>query len=129
TAPVFCSKKQIRHFIEQSESWLIKTWQSQQEKIENIDRTLPSELRLFNLKAPLKISYQSQKNNFIFDHEDLQLWISDRHPEEYLKAFVIAYAKEHLPSYLNLVSQQCHLPFKNCNIRHPKTRWGSCSAK
>ena len=68
TAPVFCSKKQIRHFIEQSESWLIKTWQSQQEKIENIDRTLPIELRLFNLKEPVQISYQSQKSNFIFDH-------------------------------------------------------------
>ena len=129
TAPVFCSKKQIRHFIEQSESWLIKTWQSQQEKIENIDRTLPIELRLFNLKEPVQISYQSQKSNFIFDHKNLQLCISDRHPEEYLKTFVIAYAKEQLPSYLNLVSQQCHLPFKNCSIRQPKTRWGSCSAK
>ncbi|MGL3045386.1 YgjP-like metallopeptidase domain-containing protein, partial [Acinetobacter pecorum] len=93
------------------------------------DRTLPSELRLFNLKEPVQISYQSQKNNFIFDHKNLQLWISDRHPEEYLKAFVIAYAKKQLPPYLKLVSQQCDLPFSICNIRQPKTRWGSCSAR
>src|SRR5690606_13934162 len=129
TAPAFCSKKQLQHCIEQSESWLIKTWQSQQEKIENIDRTLPSELRLFNLKAAVKISYHSQKHNFVFDSEKLQLCVSDRHPEEYLKAFVISYAKEQLPLYLNLVSQQCNLPFKKCNIRQPKTRWGSCSAQ
>ncbi|MGE8537886.1 MAG: M48 family metallopeptidase [Acinetobacter sp.] len=129
TAPVFCSKKQIQHFIQQSESWLIKTWQSQQEKSENIDRTLPGEVQLFNLKAPVQISYQQQRNNFSFDPENLQLWISDRHPEAYLKAFVIAYAKEAIPEYLKRVSQQCHLPFNQCNIRQPKTRWGSCSAK
>lgn len=129
TVPQFCTQRQVQEFLKQSEQWLIKTWQSQQEKVQKIDRTLPTELQLFNLNVPVQIYYQSQKHNFVFDSEKLQLCVSDRHPEEYLKAFVISYAKEQLPLYLNLVSQQCNLPFKKCNIRQPKTRWGSCSAQ
>ena len=129
TAPVLCSKRQIQNFIDQSEQWLIQTWQKQQEKIIQIDKTLPNELQLFNLDQPLPIIYQSQKHCFIFDDENLQLFISDRQSEQYLKAFVINYAKEHLPIYLEYVSQESNLSFGKCAIRQPKTRWGSCTSK
>ncbi|QIC67341.1 M48 family metallopeptidase [Acinetobacter schindleri] len=129
TAPVFCTKKQIQNFIDQAESWLLKTWKLQQEKNQSIDRSLPAELQLFNQAQPIQIVYQSQKQDFVFDAKLLQLSISDRHPETYLKAFVITYAKEQLPVYLNKVSQETGLSFNICNVRQPKTRWGSCSAK
>ncbi len=129
TAPVLCSKRQIQNFIDQSEQWLIQTWQKQQEKIVQIDKTLPNELQLFNLDQPLQIIYQSQKHGFIFDDENLKLLISDRQPEQYLKAFVIVYAKQHLPLYLEDVSQESNLSFGKCAIRQPKTRWGSCTSK
>ncbi|NNG82495.1 SprT family zinc-dependent metalloprotease [Acinetobacter sp. ANC 5378] len=129
TAPVLCSKRQIQNFIDQSEQWLIQTWQKQQEKIVQIDKTLPNELQLFNLDQPLEIIYQSQKHCFIFDDENLKLLISDRQPEQYLKAFVIAYAKQHLPLYLEDVSQESNLSFGKCATRQPKTRWGSCTSK
>ncbi|OTG64868.1 hypothetical protein B9T25_12355 [Acinetobacter sp. ANC 4470] len=131
TAPVFCSKKQIQNFMDQSEQWLVKTWQEQQQKreIQIQNRVLPTELRLFNLEQPLQLSYQTQKQSFIFDHENLQLVMSDRHPEQYLKAFVIAYAKHHLPVYLTQVSSETALKYGQCAIRQPKTRWGSCTSK
>lgn len=129
TAPIFCTKSQIQKFIDQSEQWLIETWQKQQEKIIHIDKTLPRELRLFNLDEPLSIIYQPQKKSFILNVENHQLWISDHQPEVYLKAFVIAYAKQHLPVYLQEVSQACDLPYGKCSIRQPKTRWGSCTSK
>jgi hypothetical protein len=129
TAPVFCSKSQIQKFLVESEAWMIKTWYAQQQKVQSIDRSLPNELVLFNLNTSLKMTYITQKQNFIFDEQNLQLFISDRQPEQYLKAFVIAYAKQHLPVYLSQVSQECNLPFVKCAIRQPKTRWGSCSAK
>lgn len=129
TAPVLCSKRQIQNFIDQSEQWLIQTWQKQQEKIVQIDKTLPNELQLFNLDQSVVITYQSQKHCFIFDDENLKLLISDRQPEQYLKAFVINYAKEHLPIYLDQTSQECNLNFGKCAIRQPKTRWGSCTSK
>lgn len=129
TVPVLCSKRKIQNFMDQAEQWLIQTWQKQQEKIVQIDKTLPNELQLFNLDQSVVITYQTQKQSFIFDDQNSQLSVSDRQPEQYLKAFVIAYAKQHLPLYLEEVSQESSLSFGKCAIRQPKTRWGSCTSK
>ena len=129
TVPKFCTKHQIQEFLKQSEQWMIETWQKQQEKIIQIDQTLPNELQLFNLGQSVEITYQSQKHCFIFDDENLQLFISDRQPEQYLKAFTIAYAKHHLPIFLKQVSNEIGLKFAECVVRQPKTRWGSCTSK
>ena len=127
TVPVLCSKRKIQNFMDQAEEWLLKTWQQQTQNIQL--QILPTELKLFNLTQPLQIIYQTQKQSFIFDDQNLQLSVSDRQPEQYLKAFVIAYAKQHLPLYLEEVSQESSLSFGKCAIRQPKTRWGSCTSK
>lgn len=127
TVPVLCSKRKIQNFIDQAEEWLLKTWQQQTQNIQL--QTLPTELKLFNLAQPLQIIYQTQKHCFIFDDENLKLLISDRQPEQYLKAFVNEYAKQHLPVCLDQTSQECNLNFGKCAIRQPKTRWGSCTSK
>lgn len=129
TVPKFCSKRQIQAFLNQSEQWMIETWQKQQEKSGQLDRSLPTELNLFNLQSPLPVIYKTQKQSFLFNEKNHQLWISDRQPESYLKSFVIAYAKQHLPVYLQQISYETGLKFSQCSIRQPKTRWGSCSAK
>ncbi|MDK1683159.1 M48 family metallopeptidase [Acinetobacter terrestris] len=129
TVPVLCSKRKIQNFMDQAEQWLIQTWQKQQEKIVQIDKTLPNELQLFNLDHSVVITYQTQKQSFIFDDQNSQLSVSDRQPEQYLKAFVNEYAKQHLPLYLEEVSQESSLKFGKCAIRQPKTRWGSCTSK
>ena len=129
TVPQFCTQRQVQDFLKQSEQWMIATWQKQQEKVGQIDRSLPVELKLFNLEQPLTVIYQSQKKSFILDAHNHQLFISDRQPESYLKAFVVAYAKAYLPSYLKKLSSETRLKFNQCAVRQPKTRWGSCSAK
>ncbi|WP_180084339.1 SprT family zinc-dependent metalloprotease [Acinetobacter sp. YH12145] len=129
TVPQFCTQRQVQDFLKQSEQWMIETWQKQQQKTGQIDKTLPVELKLFNLEQPLSIVYKVQKHSFILDEENHQLFISDRQPEQYLKSFVIAYAKEYLPIYLKQVSSETGLKYGDCSIRQPKTRWGSCSAK
>lgn len=129
TVPVLCSKRKIQNFMDQAEQWLIQTWQKQQEKIVQIDKTLPNELQLFNLDQSVVITYHTQKQSFIFDDQNSQLSVSDRQPQQYLKAFVIAYAKQHLPLYLEEVSHEISLRFGKCAIRQPKTRWGSCTSK
>lgn len=98
TVPLLCSQRKIQNFLDQAEEWLLKTWQQQAQHIQQ--QILPNELKLFNLDQPLQLVYQVQKQSFIFDAQNLQLFISDRQPEQYLKAFVIAYAKQHLPIYL-----------------------------
>ena len=129
TVPKFCTKHQIQEFLKQSEQWMIETWQKQQEKVVQIERILPTELKLFNLEQPLQIVYKTQKNSYIFDGQNHQLLMSDRQPEQYLKAFTIAYAKHHLPIFLKQVSNEIGLKFAECVVRQPKTRWGSCTSK
>ena len=129
TVPKYCTQRQIQHFLHESEQWMIETWQKQQEKVIQIDRTLPTELKLFNLERPLQIIYQTQKNAYVLDELNHQLMISDRQSDRYLKAFVVAFAKHHLPIYLQRISDETGLKFAECSIRHPKTRWGSCTAR
>jgi len=129
TVPKYCTQRQIQHFLHESEQWMIETWHKQQEKIQQVDQILPTSLQLFNLKQPLEIIYKTQKNSYILDEQKHQLFISERQPESYLKAFVIAYAKHYLPIYLKQVSDETRLKFGQCAVRHPKTRWGSCTAR
>jgi len=129
TVPKFCTKRQVNEFLKQSEQWMIDTWQKQQQKAGQLDKALPIELKLFNLAQPLQIIYQTQKNSYILDKENHQLLVSDRQPERYLRAFVIAYAKHYLPIYLQQISQEISLTFRQCSIRQPKTRWGSCTSQ
>lgn len=128
SAPVFCSDAQIQQFIRESESWIVKTWQKYQ-KQPQAEQVFPEQLKLFDREQPIQISCQSQKKNFEFDSLQGVLMLSDRQPERYLKAFVIDYAKQHLPNFLQQVSKETGLSYHECHIRQPKTRWGSCSAR
>ena len=129
TVPKYCTQKQIQHFLNESEQWMRETWLKQQEKIGQFDRNLPTELQLFNLEQPIQIDYVTQKQSYLWNADQQKLLVSDRQPEQYLKAFVIAYAKLHLPLYLSQLSRETGLKYAQCSIRQPKTRWGSCSAK
>jgi predicted metal-dependent hydrolase len=129
TVPKFCTQRQIRDFLKQSEQWMIETWQKQQQNIALIDRSLPISLNLFNLQQAITIIYQKQSYGYDFDENTMTLFINDQQSENYLKSFVISYAKQHLPIFLHQISQQTGLKFKQCSIRQPKTRWGSCTQK
>ncbi|WOE32130.1 MULTISPECIES: YgjP-like metallopeptidase domain-containing protein [unclassified Acinetobacter] len=129
TAPQFCSQRQIQQFIQQSEDWLISTWQLQQQKRHDLQHNLPKYLRLFNQQQPMTIIYQPQKAVFQWHEREQILYIRQQQPILSLKQFVIAYAKIHLPRYLQDISQQIGLKFQQCTIRQVKTRWGSCSRK
>lgn len=129
TVPLGCTQRQIQEFLQQSEAWLIQTWQAQQEKITVIDQTLPKTLKLFNLAQKIQIHYQIQKKAYQYNASSNLLTISNREPSKYLKQFVFDYAKAHLPTYLTVVSNQCHLPFQQSLVKAVKTRWGSCSSR
>ncbi len=129
TVPSFCSNKQIESFIQQSETWLLETWQKQHTILQSQNHSLPSQIQLFNQEQAIQIQYIVQKKPLIYHPEQALLLINQQQPESVLKAFVQYYAKHQLPEYLSELSQQCTLPFAKCNIRQPKTRWGSCSSK
>lgn len=122
TVPFFARKQHIQAFLAQSQAWLIEAWQKQ-----HVSPFIPpQQLQLFNLEQPIKIIYQSQKQAFIFDHP--QLFLDATQPQAALKAFVFSYAKQHLPRFLEKISQETALAYQSCSVRQAKTRWGSCSS-
>lgn len=128
TVPLSCSKKQIQQFLNQSEQWLIKTWSQQQNRISGTI-TIPEQLYLFFHSQPFQIIQQQQRHIFKFDWEKHILFVRNQEAEKAVQAAVSGYAKQFLPEYLKSVSQEIGLIYQECNIRRPKTRWGSCSSK
>ncbi len=57
TVPLFCSKKQIQQFLNNSEQWLVETWGRQQKQFnQNLD--FPEQLSLFFHSQPFQIIRQ-----------------------------------------------------------------------
>ena len=128
TVPVFCTKRQIQQFLDQSHDWLIETWQKQcQQQDSNFSDS--EQIYFFNQAQPYQIALRKQQRNYIFDHEQACIFIREDKESTLLKDMIYDYAKQHLPIYLNEISQQIGLPFRECSIRRPKTRWGSCTAQ
>ncbi|WP_332604807.1 M48 family metallopeptidase [Acinetobacter sp. ESBL14] len=128
TVPLFCSKRQIQQFLHQSELWLIETWAKQQQQFNQV-AVFPEQLTLFFHTQAFQIIPQQQRHIFKFDFDQHIIWIRGEQSEQALQAAVLAYAKQFLTEYLAQVSQQISLPYQQCSIRKPKTRWGSCSSK
>lgn len=128
TVPLFCSKKQIQHFLAQSEQWLIETWDKQQH-VQSASLEIPSEIYFFNKGQPFQVVVQKQHRVFQFDWENSCLFIKDTQPYLALQRAVIAFAKQELPELLNELSEHTQLNYRECTIRRPKTRWGSCSSQ
>lgn len=128
TVPLFCTKKQIQQFLNQSEQWLIETWDKQQKQL-NLTAAFPEQIKLFYHLQPFQIIHQQQRNIFKFDWVQHILFIRNEQPEKALQAATLAYAKQFLPEYLTQISQEIGLPYQSCTIRKPKTRWGSCSSR
>ena len=73
TVPKFCSKRQIQDFLNQSEQWMVETWQKQQASLLQIAQTLPIELRLFNRQNALTVSYKTQKNEIELTYTEFEI--------------------------------------------------------
>lgn len=128
TVPIFCTKRQIQQFLQQSEQWLLETWSKQQKQF-NQTINFPEQLVLFYHLQPFQIIQQQQRHIFKFNWEQHILFIRNVQSEQALQAATLSYAKQFLPEYLKQISQEIALPYQQSNIRRAKTRWGSCSSK
>lgn len=128
TAPIFCTSKQIQIFLDQSKGWLEKTWQKQCLMQSSFEEQQINELIFFNQKK-YSVLKRPQQKNYVFNHTQQQLILSENLDSAALKDAVLAYAKKYLPDYLHELSQEIRLPYRACAIRRPKTRWGSCTSQ
>ncbi|RBA32594.1 MULTISPECIES: M48 family metallopeptidase [Acinetobacter] len=128
TVPLFCSQRQIQMFLNQSEQWLIEIWEKQQKQNPKYSE-FPEHLQLFYHSKPFSVIQQSQRMIFKFDWENNILHVKNDQIERALQSAVLSYSKEFLPIFLNEMSREIGLSFRDCSIRKPKTRWGSCSSQ
>lgn len=126
TAPTFCTQRQIQQFLQQSENWLQETWQ----KVRQTDDVgVPSQIQLLGQHSAIQIKSVEQKKLFIFDSKQHILYVQHEQGALALRRFVVEYAKQILPRILQNVSQDTGLTFQACQVRHAKSRWGSCSTQ
>ncbi len=119
TVPKGCGKAQIDAFLKESTPWLEQMCQTFPQ------HGFPTHLTLFDVDVPLSIRLVQQKKQF--DLQDNQLFLNEQCPEIALKAFVLTYAKDKLPSFFAQVAQQTQLSYTHLQIRYVKSRWGSCN--
>lgn len=129
--PPKTTNKVIHHFVQQSYLWLQQTWQAQQLQLmkDKENQKLPALLYLAYQAQPYQIIYQDQPKKYQLDEDNKTIYISNLAAEKYLSAFVIAKAKQILPSQLMQFAEQQHCVVNKIRLATPKTRWGSCSAK
>lgn len=63
TVPLFASTRQIQQFLNQSEQWLIETWNNQQNKFSQ-SVAIPEDLKLFHHVETFKLIQQKQRQIF-----------------------------------------------------------------
>lgn len=125
TVPLRCRAKQIQQFLKDSESWLQETWQKVQQQS---PVHFPENISLLYYPQ-VQIVQREQRAGFSFKAEQAIVFVNQQAPEQALKSFVIAYAKQVLPDLLQEISQQTGLSYQSCQVRFAKSRWGSCSTQ
>ncbi|XID74044.1 M48 family metallopeptidase [Alkanindiges sp. WGS2144] len=130
TTPPHTSEQKIQTFLQESENWLIQTWNKYYAP--HMAEQAPYDGEKINLP----LLGQSFAVHLCDTHSTASLAITDHqlivHPAQaahLLKRWVRDQAKAHLPQRLQQLAVQHSFGYSSCQVRHAKTRWGSCSAR
>lgn len=106
TVPLFCTKKRIQQFLNQSEQWLIETWDKQQKQL-NLTAAFPEQIRIILSFTTISIIHQQQRNIFKFDWVQHILFIQEMNNLKNFTGFNTCLCKTiFLPEYLTQISRK-----------------------
>lgn len=125
TVPKHCPETLVQQFLAQSHEWLVKAWQEQLNRHVLLQVDPPAQIHVFNLSMPVQVRVVEMVQ--LYKYQAATLYINASTPFKGLKAFLLDYAREHLPVYLSRVSTQIGLSYQAVQVRFVKTRWGSCN--
>lgn len=135
TVPPSASEKAIQAFLKQSEPWLISTWN--QHYAQNTAGLLPLDGELISfpllaqtyqlsLKKDLPDPAQNTRKLIV---QDNLLLVEASRAASTLKAWIRGQATVVLTEQLSRLAQQYDFSYQRCQVRHARTRWGSCSSQ
>ena len=139
TTPPHVSEQKIQAFLKESEQWLHQTWHKVCATFSVVTPLKGEIIRLPLLNQSFEIVI-SDKNNpsdanqlivnkLMVSHLNSQLVVAAEHSGELLKQWLRDQAAIFLPKRLSELAAQHGFNYLSCQVRHAKTRWGSCSAK
>ncbi|RYY79090.1 MAG: M48 family peptidase [Moraxellaceae bacterium] len=135
TIPPRTVEKDIQVFLKQSEPWLINTWN--RHYAANITTTVPKNGEQIHFPLGQK-TYQILLNSDSADDvenrskliiEDNLLIVEANQAGNLLKTWIRQQASIYLPKQLAQLANQYGFVYQSCQVRHAKTRWGSCSSQ
>ncbi|MDO4223850.1 MAG: SprT family zinc-dependent metalloprotease [Acinetobacter sp.] len=125
-APPTARYEHVVQFLQQSKAWIKQHWQPMPTA-----QQYPTQLQLFQHHANISVHYVQQEQLkgkfFIWHAQQSQLLLDSSQKDLAMKQFILSYAKQHLPAYLQHIAQTLRIQVSKISIRHAKTRWGSCS--
>ena len=141
TTPPHVSEKKIQAFLQESQSWLIQTWNKVY--AQNLSGQIPVNgekinLPLLNQCVEIVLVSSNIKNNAAIEIRQLetssnpvehQLIVPTEQSGKLLKQWLRDQATLYLPQRLHQLAMQHGFDYSACQVRHAKTRWGSCSAQ
>lgn len=139
TIPPRTAEKEIEAFLKQSESWLTSTWNSNYAETavnlvpvhgEILDLPLlQKSYKLQLIRAPATYSPELATHSQKLIIQDNLLHVDAHRAGSLIKNWVRQQASIFLPEQLNQLAIQHSFIYQGCQVRHAKTRWGSCSSQ
>lgn len=135
TTPPNTSEKKIQAFLKESEQWLITTWNNNY--AHTAKRLIPMNGEQISLPLLHKTYHiilktdqlDTTKNSQNMIVQDNLLSVNAHQAGSLLKAWVREQASIYLPNQLNQLAMHHGFIYGGCQVRHAKTRWGSCSSQ
>ncbi len=121
----------IKQFIDTHKTWISKQISKNQPKQEFY---FPSEISIEFLQRKYQITYMASKGVCKYiERPDFSLVvlgdIIETKFKKIIKQWLFKLAQENLLGYLETLSQEINLDYRDASIRGQLTIWGSCSAK
>lgn len=134
TIPPHSSERDIQAFLKHSNDWLRTTWA--RVYAPTVDGQIPQHGEILRLPL-LAQDWQIQLDSTLSitppllnpQVHDSIIRVSDQQAAAQLKHWVREQAAQYLPQRLATLAACGGFSYQRCQVRHAKTRWGSCSSQ